>query len=503
MSPHETKILIACDTNVSRPWHRDRIPAIHSACRAIGCDYEIIDIYDILGQHEYMPTNVEVRRKFLQSVDIDLVNENFEEEIARRKPNILMLGTADNYKHFLLPRTVCNLRDRGIYVVGILGDDEFKYPEYRFLVGWFDHFVAYVKPCYEYYQNLRVSDGYYLPNSCYLNGLEFEDHSQETECDVTLIGAPIANRPEMMRELIDSGLKVEIYGSKEWHKYDFAAECYRGFVDSKMFDEVLRRGKIVLAFMEDHLTGSLHMNTKIWEAVRVGRLPISTFYQPLISDYKLAEDREIVMYNDTSDLVKKAKFFAANRDARLKISRALYNKVKQDLDYALLYRKLFEKLLDECKTNSPGVNSGTDRTREIKSMFEHEGTTYFSKPYSSLDLQAITPLLKILESVRSNDSEIDYIYFNRLENGKRVIPIWPFISWDSIIFFSKGRNRFSLFITFILSYFTGKALHIKQFCVFSDRATLFGRICVLVDLFAVKEIRGLFHRLKMFAPSHR
>ena len=131
------------------------------------------------------------------------------------------------------------------------------------------------------------------------------------------MGSPFANRPEMIRALIKSGLKVAIYGSKKWEKYDFLKKSYLGFVDTKNFDNVLREAKIVLAFLEDHITGALHMNTKIWEAVRVARLPLVTFYERLITDYDLTDNVDIVMYRDTKDLVDKANITQTNRKGQL------------------------------------------------------------------------------------------------------------------------------------------------------------------------------------------
>ena len=149
----------------------------------------------------------------------------------------------DNYRDFLIPNTIAKIRQVGIYVVGILGDDEFNYPQYRYFLGWFNLFLVYVKPCQKYYESFNLSKGYYFPNSCFLENKKFDDHTQQTKFDVVLVGSPFANRPEMIRALIKSGLKVAIYGSRKWEKYDFLKKSYLGFVDTKNFDNVLREAK--------------------------------------------------------------------------------------------------------------------------------------------------------------------------------------------------------------------------------------------------------------------
>ena len=102
----------------------------------------------------------------------------------------------------------------------------------------------------------------------------------------------------------------------------------------------------MLAFLEDHITGALHMNTKIWEAVRVGRLPIATYYDRLVDDYKLVDGTDIVMYKNTQDLVDKVNYYANNNKERLKIAKALYEKVESSFEYSSMYQNMFNYLMN-------------------------------------------------------------------------------------------------------------------------------------------------------------
>ncbi len=465
----ELHILLACDTNKTRPWFRDRIPSIEAAFKQIDYSCEIIDIYGLLGRHKYMPTHTKFRNKFFQSTDLISVNKNFETEIIRKKPKVLILGTADNYREFLLPQTIRNIRENGIKVIGILGDDEFNYPQYRFLLGWFDLFVAYVKPCLEYYENFNLSKGYYFPNSCYLRDKKFHEHSQKTKYDAVLIGAPSANRPEMVEGLINSGINLAIYGSPEWKKYSFSNGYYFGFIDTNEFDIVLSNSKIVLAFLEDHLTGSLHMNTKIWEAVRVGRLPITTYYDRLVKDYELVDGKNIVMYKDQKDLIDKVNYYVNNSKERLKIAKALYEKVESSFDYSTMYQKLFNNLMNN-KFNKKKISK-----YNILKALENEHITYYPSDNSNLDYEVLNHI-KIAKKVSSDEGKIDFVYFNTVENGALTRQIKPFINFDSIIFLNANQSRLYCYFIFIISIFTEKVLHVKQFSVVSKNHTMFGKI---------------------------
>ena len=172
---------------------------------------------------------------------------------------------------------------------------------------------------------------------------------------------------------------VAIYGSKQWDKYSFTTGCYLGFVQTENFDDVLREGKTILSFLEDDFTGNLHMNTKIWEAVRVGRLPISTYYECLIDNYKLTDDFDIVMYKNTMDLVKKVKYYASHDAERIQIAQNLYNRVMNEFDYSILYGNLFNYLMSEIETKGK-TNSHKEMTLN---NFRHENVEgvrcFFSK----------------------------------------------------------------------------------------------------------------------------
>ena len=139
-------ILFACDTNPARPWHRDRLPAIKAAVSRGSLNVEIIDIYSLLGAFDESPTHVHHRRAFFRNCNLLEINRAFIDNVLELQPAVLILGTADNYRDFLLPKTIRYLRERGVVVAGIFGDDEFNFHQYKFFLGWFDLFVGYVKP---------------------------------------------------------------------------------------------------------------------------------------------------------------------------------------------------------------------------------------------------------------------------------------------------------------------------------------------------------------------
>jgi len=466
---NKVDILIACDLNKSRPWFRDRIPAIKKAIEKSNYNIELIDIYDSLGNFENMPTHLNQRKLFLQNENLLVANKNFEDKVIEAMPKILVLGTADNYIEFLLPMTIKNIRQKGIFVSGILGDDEFNFNSYKFLLGWFNLFIAYVKPCVKFYEEFKISNGYFFPNSCYLHEKEFNEISQETEFDIVLMGSPFANRPLILKSLIHSGFKVGVYGSKKWIKYKYIKNNYNGFVETEKFDEALAKGKIVLALLEDHISGNLHMNTKIWEAVRVGRLPICSYYKPLFEDYGLIEGVNIVTYKSIQELLTKVKYYITNESERLKVIRNLYEKVKAEFDYSILYLKLFDDLISFQKNNKENL---------VVDNLDHKPIIFSS---DKMDSQ-VKNILNIVNQNKNN--QLKYIYFDSIEEGKRVISRWPFVSFNNIVFLNNDRSRIKNRLIFLTSFNKKKFLHINQFCVIKNRLTVIGRINRAIDKIA-------------------
>ena len=127
----------------------------------------------------------------------------------------IVFATADNFIDFLTFETVEKIKKLGIYTVGFLGDDEFNNNQYKFLSGWFDMFVVYVKKYVAYYEEFSKKKGYWLPNSCHLKASK-RTFTNKPDKDCVFIGGPIADRVELIREVSNAGFSVEIYGSKKW-----------------------------------------------------------------------------------------------------------------------------------------------------------------------------------------------------------------------------------------------------------------------------------------------
>lgn len=351
----EPGILLACDTLPENPWVRDRLPAVQAALA--DRQHEIVDIYDFGSSEVAHRVHRTKARGFFKDHQVAELNQRFRDRILASDCRIVVLGTVDNYSHFLLPETIRELREAGRFTVGILGDDEFTFERnwpYAFL---FDRVIAYVKPMVDRYNALRPGCCLYLPNSCHFPKRDFDAlqiSEENKKHHVALFGSVFPARLRLVEKLAEAGIPLSLFGGKGWLESPSLRPYYRGFVPSDEFDRTVRESRLILALLEDHLSGAAHMNTKIWEAVRNGQMCLTTRYNSLVTDYGLVEDQDIVFYDSVDDLTAKIRHYLAQPNDRRKIARNLFEKVKQRFDYRDLYGELFIRL-EQAVENPPAL----------------------------------------------------------------------------------------------------------------------------------------------------
>jgi hypothetical protein len=446
------RFLLACDTMPSNPWERERLPAIREALS--GWPHDIIDLFafhSVEKAHHIHRTKSHA--VFFSGRNLHELNRNFYRKVSSFGCDILMLGTLDCYSWFLFPDTVDQFRKDGIYVVGILGDDEFMFHRNRLHVPMFNKTVAYVRHCVDLYNELVPNSCTWFPNSCLFPEKDFEKlqvHEDEKTFDVVLFGAPFGNRPDLIRALIRTGVKVALFGSPKWKAYADLEPYYHGFLDSDQIDNTIRKSKIVLALLEDHLTGALHMNTKVWEAVRMGQMPVATYYPPLIEDYGFTEDEDIVMYHSEEDLVRKVIHYLADPDDRRRVAANLFRNTRKRFDYRRMYSNLFRIIAADCLSAGRAGRIAADAAEPVITIIDATGG---QRTYPGFRVLPVPQGKQGLKSLRAR-------LMNRVST--------PYV------LFTTGGCRYSPYLNTIAALFPdeflgGKAAFLAAHSRFSDR----------------------------------
>lgn len=366
------KFLIAGDTYPENPWSRERLPAMREALK--GYDHEIIDLFEFNSEeeaHEIRRTNT--HKEYFAKCDLADINRKFIEKVialcsyqtAHAKRSycighaVLVLGTLDCVSLFLFPETIKLIQEQGIKVVCFFGDDEFMLQRHSHWVDRFDKCGAYVRWCADYYNNIVPGSTYYLPWGAYFPEEDFDKLQIKKEGDVVFVGAPFDNpdgeRPKCLRALIENKIDVSIYGGEGWETIHngFFKKHYKGYLPVPAVPETLQKYKISLAFLEDHLTGSVHNNANIWLAARAGVACISTYYDPLFKEYGFKERVDIVTFHSSMQLVDLTKAILNNGLCGLSrgnhtkvVAKSLFNHVKENFNFVNLYKDFFKSLED-------------------------------------------------------------------------------------------------------------------------------------------------------------
>ena len=349
-------ILFATDTYSENPDSIFRLPAIREAIQ--GRDHKIIDLFEpfipVAEAHEIRRTNT--HKEYFANRDPQHANEKF---LSYMNDNLkfgdtLVLGTLDCVSLFLFPDTIRLIRNNWIKVVCFFGDDEFMLNRHAHWVERFDLNVAYVKWCADYYNNIVPGSTYHLPLGSYFKKpddllLGIPDLRPDIEGDVVFVGSsfsdPDGERPSCLRHLIEKGVDVTIYGNG-WDTMHggFFQKNWKGYLPTTRVVDTIKRYKISLAFLGDHLTGAPHMNASIWTAAAAGVGCFCTQYKPLFSDYGFTEGTNIVTFKYELDLSHAAKTWLETDHILKTMGRNLYSFVIKNFNLVNLYKDFFKHI---------------------------------------------------------------------------------------------------------------------------------------------------------------
>ena len=242
------------------------------------------------------------------------------------------------------------------------------------------------------------------------------------------IGAPIADRPQLLSSLVNSGFSLKIYGSKDWLDYPDLSTFYHGYISSSDYDKTLESSLFVLCPLKDNFDGSLHMNTKIWDALRVNRIPIVEFYDPLLDDYGFIEDQSILFFRSPSDLVDCALKVKSNPLHTENVLHNMTQRVRNEFNYDFLFSKYFDFLVGLLSSSSLIDSNHLSSIDNLHSFFSSSAFDY------------------------------DYIYTDYISSGFRCTQHFPFVRFSTIV--SKVSRPSFLYILYLLIF--KKGFHVRS-----------------------------------------
>jgi spore maturation protein CgeB len=250
----------------------------------------------------------------------DKMNNNLLEFIRDKDYDLILF--AFEYDEFY-PETLEKIRDlypRTKSVV-IICDDDARFDSWsRYIALFFDYVITS-----QDYLNEYKKDGIKTFFHLDYNTVKLEPMNIEKIYDVTFIGRPKADRNEVIKYLLDNGIKITLFGW-DWYKYPEFAGVYGGPLSQEDYAKVINQSKINLSpakagYVEQRT--QYNMKGRYFEVALCKSFQLIERFPTLL---KFFNEKEIGMYVSQEDMLSKIRYYLKNEKEREKIAERAYNK---------------------------------------------------------------------------------------------------------------------------------------------------------------------------------
>jgi spore maturation protein CgeB len=250
----------------------------------------------------------------------DKMNLNFLKKVQSKKYDLII--SAQEYDEFY-PETLKKIRELSpeSKSMMIICDDDAKFDSWsRYLSLFFDYTITsqdYVK---NYKQEGINIFFHYDYNTYKLGPLNIEK-----KYDVTFIGRPKADRNEVIKYLLDNGIKVTLFGW-DWYKYPEFKDVYGGPLSQEDYAKVINQSKINLSptkagYLEQR--NQFNMKGRFYEVSLCKSFQLVEKFPTLL---KFFNEKEMGMYISQEDMLDKIKYYLKNEKERETIAERAYKK---------------------------------------------------------------------------------------------------------------------------------------------------------------------------------
>jgi len=316
------------------------------------------------------------------------MNQKFLELVRKEQPDYIFFWLV--YDEFYLD-TLKNVKKVSLKTktINFFGDDDTLFDSFtRFYSLFFDYNLispqlppkTYVN---EGMKNVFFSFGTNLDN--------FKPLNIEKKYDVTFIGTPKKDRYDFIKHLLNNGIDVKIFGWG-WDKYPDLKNVYFGPLDSEDLVRVANQSKINLSFSKNYF-GEPHLKGRVTE-IGACKSFILVEHSPRFLDL-FKDKKEIIMFKDEKDLLKKVKYYLKNEKEREKTTRKMYEKIVNNFDLDKELNDFFEKI----SNNKFGPSKGLSKL--------NKKIVVLSK--SDLYLESIKEKVKDADFIAFNDSNGSFL----------------------------------------------------------------------------------------------
>jgi spore maturation protein CgeB len=263
------------------------------------------------------------------------------------------------YAHEISPGAVAAVTATGVPTLNWFADDHWRFEDfssrYAPSYAWIATTAASALPKYAALGCTNV-----IKTQWAAAHHRYRPSGEPLRYDATFVGQAYGERPALVARLRAEGVQVETWGTgwaeRRWHR----AVAHRPVVRSLGGRRVLAAAQARTRCNQDDMIqifGTSRLNLNFTEASQGNEAQIKgrTFEVPACGGFLLSgrsahleeyyvPGQEVVIFEDPSDLIEKARYFLANESARARVAAAGYLRTLAEHTYEHRFAEIFRKM---------------------------------------------------------------------------------------------------------------------------------------------------------------
>ena len=277
--------------------------------------------------------------KIMNSYGHKKMQEIFLSLIKKEKPEYVFLnGRRDE----LTIETIEKIKKISLNtkIIGTSGDDDKDFePLKRYHALFMDctliHQVNYLKNYYkDGIKNVYPAVG--------INTEIFKPMNLEKIYDVTFMGNATEERIKTIRFLIKNGINLKIVGGR-WNNYPEFKEFCLGYLSPEEAVKIINQTKINLALSKNKY-GKPSFKWRVFEIAACKSFSLVDYFSEYFKFFK--NNKEIMMFKDDNDLLKKIKYYLKHEKEREEIAENSYKKAIKNHDVLKEFKEVFKTIIE-------------------------------------------------------------------------------------------------------------------------------------------------------------
>ena len=270
------------------------------------------------------------------------MNKRFLSLVEKEKPDyVFFLLIYDEFD----PLTFLKVKEisPNTKIFNLLSDDSWRYDDYgRYWALLSDYIVTTGHKTIKLHEKEGIKNIFF---ASVVNLEHFKPLNLEKKYDVVFIGTSGKERVEYLKYLLKNRIKVDIFG-KNWPKYDEFKNIYHGPLDSEDLVKRINQSKINLSVSIGG-DSKPQIKGRPFEVSACKSFVLEIYFPDYLDFFE--KDKEIVMFKDKEELLKKVKYYLKHEKEREKIAQSAYNKVGKEYSVNPMLNQFLGKVIDDEK----------------------------------------------------------------------------------------------------------------------------------------------------------